>query len=247
MRNPPGNTFVPAAARPRRGGPPRWFWLPPPVENAAGGAYEWLGLELKPSAGRGLGVFATRALPAGMLLPYGGLEVSPARLRWLAKRDKDRFVARAGPAAGVDADPAHLPAGHAFACPGSRLNEASPDELYNSRFVWWICVESLWGMRQKFRGPGKRHCAASPSNLSACVEQPVSRGAESRARSSRGGASGHLGKLIEAKVLTRTVQRSPQAPHCAADAPPWPATLTIRGTGKTAWTTRPETAPKTTA
>jgi hypothetical protein len=86
-------------------------------------------------------VFATGALPAGLLLPYGGLEVSPARLRWLAKHDRDRYVARTftGPAAGgVDADPAHLPAGHAFAWPGSRLNEASrPNELYNCRFLWW--------------------------------------------------------------------------------------------------------------
>ena len=32
----------------------------------------------------------------------------------------------------MDADPAHLPAGHAFAWPGSRLNEASrTNELYN--------------------------------------------------------------------------------------------------------------------
>ena len=46
---------------------------------------------------------------------------------------------------------------------------------------------------RKCRGPGKRHCAVSPYALSACVEQPVSRGAGSRARSSRGGASDILG------------------------------------------------------
>jgi hypothetical protein len=79
--------------------------------------------------------------PPGLLLPYGGLEASPARLRWLAKHDRDRYVARTstGPApGGVDADPAHLPAGHAFAWPDSRLNEASrTSELYNCRFLWW--------------------------------------------------------------------------------------------------------------
>jgi hypothetical protein len=137
MPNPHGAPFVPAAARPRRSGPPRWFWLPPPALNVTAGAYTWVGLRLKRSPGRGLGVFAARALPAGLLIPYGGLEVDSARLRALAKHDRDRFVARAGPAAGVDADPAHLPAGHAFAWPGSRLNEASPGELYNARFVWW--------------------------------------------------------------------------------------------------------------
>ena len=111
--------------------------MPTPVLNVTAGAYTWAGLKLKRSPGRGLGVFATRALPPGLLIPYGGLEVDSARLRALAKHDRDRFVARAGPAAGVDADPAHLPAGHAFAWPGSRLNEASPGELYNCRFVWW--------------------------------------------------------------------------------------------------------------
>jgi hypothetical protein len=143
MRNPRGDTFVPAAARARRGGPPCWFWLPSPALDATAGAFEWAGLELRPSAGRGLGVFATGALPAGLLPPYGGLEVSPAQLRWLAKHDRDRYVARTstGPAAGnVDADPAHLPAGHAFAWPGSRLNEASrTNELYNCL----VAVEEL--------------------------------------------------------------------------------------------------------
>ena len=137
MPNPHRAPFAPAAARPRRGGPPRWFWLPPPVLNVTTGAYVWVGLRLKRSRRRGLGVSATRALPAGLLIPYGGLEVGAARLRVLAKHDTDRFVARAGPAAGVDANPALLPAGHAFAWPGARLNEASPGELYNCRFVWW--------------------------------------------------------------------------------------------------------------
>ena len=126
MPNPHGAPFVPAAARPRRSGPSRWFWLPPPALNVTAGAYTWVGLRLKRSPGRGLGVFATRSLPAGLLIPYGGLEVALARLKGLAKHDRDRFVARAGPAAGVDANPTHLPAGHAFAWPGSRLNEASP-------------------------------------------------------------------------------------------------------------------------
>ena len=108
-----------------------------PVLSVAAGAYNWVGLRLKRSPGCGLGVFATRALPAGLLVPYGGLEVGLERLKGLAKHDTDRFVARAGPAAGVDANPSLLPAGHAFAWPGSRLNEASPGELYNARFVWW--------------------------------------------------------------------------------------------------------------
>ena len=72
MSSPRGAQFAPAAARPRRRGPPRWCWLPPSVLNAAAGKYEWAGLELKSSARRGLGVFASRALP-------GGLEVASAR------------------------------------------------------------------------------------------------------------------------------------------------------------------------
>jgi len=99
----------------RRAGP----GCPQPVLNAAAGAYEWAGIELKPSAGCGLGMFATGALPAGLLLPYGGLEASPARLRWLAKHDKDRYVARTstGPAAGgVDADPTIAPSRRARLC-----------------------------------------------------------------------------------------------------------------------------------
>ena len=88
-----------------------------------------------------MGVFATSCLPAGLLIPYGGAEASAERLRWLAKRDRDRFVAcvgsgRAG-TLGLNADTALLPAGHEFAWPGCRLNEASPGELYNCRFVWW--------------------------------------------------------------------------------------------------------------
>ena len=173
MRYPCGGPFVPAAARPRRGGPPRWFWLPPPVLNAAAGAYEWLGLELKPSTGGGLGVFATRNLPAGLLLPYGGREVSPARLRWLAKRDKDRFVARAGPAAGgVDAEPAHLPAGHAFAWPGSRLNEPSPGELHNCRFVWWDRLKDTQDQ------PAYPHAAPPAFQFYMELMVPVAAGAE---------------------------------------------------------------------
>ena len=72
-------------------------------------------------------------------MPYGGLEATPARVWWLGKHDTDRFVARTGGGctSGVDADPALQPPGHEFAWPGSRLNEASPGELYNCRFVWW--------------------------------------------------------------------------------------------------------------
>ena len=115
--------------------PPCWFWLPPPALDAAAGAYTWARLELRPSAGRGLGVFATGALPAGLLLPYGGLEVSPARLRWLAKYDRDRYVARTSPgpaAGGVDGwTPTQRTFPPGTPSPGSRLNEASPGELYN--------------------------------------------------------------------------------------------------------------------
>jgi hypothetical protein len=150
------------------------LWLPPPALDAAAGAYTWAGIELRPSAGRGLGVFATGALPAGLLLPYGGLEVSPARLRWLAKHDRDRYVARTGPAAGgVDADPAHLPAGHAFAWPGSRLNEPSrPNELYNCRFVWWY--------RQQDTRDQPAYPHAAPPKLRFFMElmTPVPAGAE---------------------------------------------------------------------
>ena len=53
MPNPHGAAFVPAAARPRRGGPPRWYWLPTPVLNVTAGAYTWAGLKLKRSPGRG--------------------------------------------------------------------------------------------------------------------------------------------------------------------------------------------------
>ncbi len=155
--------------------------------NAAAGAYEWLGLELKPSAGRALGVFAARALPAGLLLPYGGLEVSPARLRWLAKRDRDRYVARtstAAAASGVDADPAHLPAGHAFAWPGSRLNEASPSELYNCCFVWW------WYRQQDMRDqPVYPH--AAPPKLRFC------------ARRRRASVADHAATMRAAKLAKR--------------------------------------------
>ena len=123
----------------------RWFWLPPPTLDASvvppnAGAYVWAGLDLKDSGGCGQGVFATLPLPAGLLLAYGGSGETLKRLQTLAKRDRDRFVAcvgsgRAG-TLGLNADPALLPAGHAFAWPGSRLNEASPGEIYNCRFVW---------------------------------------------------------------------------------------------------------------
>ena len=109
MPNPHGAPFLPAAARPRRGGPPRWYWLPTPVLNVAAGAYNWVGLRLKRSPGRGLGVFATRPLPAGLLIPYGGLEVGLERLRVLSKHDTDRFVARAGPGAWVSFNKGVLP------------------------------------------------------------------------------------------------------------------------------------------
>ena len=94
---------------------------------------------MKRSPGRGQGVYATAPLPAGLLVPYGGVEVTPARVYWLEKHDRDRFLARTGggSASGVDAHPALLPAGHGFAWPGSRLNEAAPGELYNCRLVWW--------------------------------------------------------------------------------------------------------------
>jgi hypothetical protein len=132
--------FVPAAVRAHPRDRPRWFWLSPPTLDVATGAYVWSGLALKDSPGRGLGVFAKLPLPAGLLLPYGGAAETLKRLRWLAKRNRDRYVAcvgggRAG-AVGLNADPALLPAGHAFAWPGSRLNEASPEELYTCRFVW---------------------------------------------------------------------------------------------------------------
>lgn len=132
-------TFVPAAARACRGGPPNWFWLAPPVLDTATGSYVWPGLDLGPSPGRGKGVFASQPLPAGLLVPYGGQEATPARVWWLGKHDKDRFVARTGRGctSGVNADPTLQPPGHEFAWPGSRLNEASPGELYNCRFVWW--------------------------------------------------------------------------------------------------------------
>jgi hypothetical protein len=120
-------------------------------------------------------VFATGALPAGLLLPYGGLEASPARLRWLAKHDKDRYVARTstGPAAGgVDADPAHLPVGHAFAWPGSRLNEASPSELYNCRFVWWYRQQDTRDQ------PAYPHAAPPKLRFYMEVMVPVPAGAE---------------------------------------------------------------------
>ena len=144
VRSAPGldmaSPFVPAAvvAHPRDHA--RWFWLPPPTLDVAAGAYVWAGLDLKDSGGRGQGVFATLPLPAGLLLAYGGSGETLKRLQTLAKRDRDRFVAcvgsgRAG-TLGLNADPALLPAGHAFAWPGSRLNEASPGELYNCRFVW---------------------------------------------------------------------------------------------------------------
>jgi hypothetical protein len=134
------NPFVPAAVRAHARDRARWFWLPSPTLDAAAGAYVWYGLELRASPGRGQGVFATLPLPAGLLLAYGGSGETLKRLQTLAKRDRDRFVAcvgsgRAG-TLGLNADPALLPAGRAFAWPGSRLNEASPGELYNCRFVW---------------------------------------------------------------------------------------------------------------
>ena len=133
-------SFLHAALRAHPRDRARWYWLPQPTLDVALGAYVWAGLERRDSPGRGQGVFAARPLPAGLLLPYGGAEETLKRLRWLAKRNRDRYVAgvgggRAG-AVGLNADPALLPAGHAFAWPGSRLNEASPEELYTCRFVW---------------------------------------------------------------------------------------------------------------
>jgi hypothetical protein len=134
-------TFLHAAVRAHPRDRARWFWLPPPTLDVAAGAYVWAGIELRDSEGRGQGVFAKLPLPAGLLIPYGGAEETLKRLRWLARHDRDRFVAcvgggRAG-AVGVNADhDALLPAGRLFAWPGSRLNEASPGELYSCRFVW---------------------------------------------------------------------------------------------------------------
>jgi hypothetical protein len=156
-------TFLHAAVRARPRDRARWFWLPPPVLDVAAGAFVWAGLELKDSLGRGQGVFATLPLPAGLLIPYGGAEETLKRLRWLARHDRDRFVAcfgggRAG-AVGVNADPALLPAGRAFAWPGSRLNEASPGELYNCRFVW---LDRLADTRDQptypFAAPSRLRC-----------------------------------------------------------------------------------------
>ena len=134
------NPFLPAAVRAHPRDRQRWFWLPGPTPDTTAGAYMWAGIELRDSPGRGKGVFATLPLPAGLLIPYGGAEETPKRLRWLAKRNRDRYVASVGSgragAAGLNADPALLPAGHDFAWPGSRLNEASPGELYTCRFVW---------------------------------------------------------------------------------------------------------------
>ena len=144
-------SLVPVAAGQLRGGKPVWFWLPPPVLDVAAGAYVWFGLKLRRSRGRGLGVFTTRPLPAGLLLPFGGVEVDARRLRHLAKHNADRYVACAGGgggAVGVNADPALLPDGHGFAWPGSRLNEAAPGELYNCRFVWWDRAQDTAGQPQ---------------------------------------------------------------------------------------------------
>jgi hypothetical protein len=74
--------------------------------DTATGSYVWPGLDLRPSPGRGKGVFASQPLPAGLLVPYGGQEATPARVWWLGKHDKDRFVARTGGGctSGVDAE-----------------------------------------------------------------------------------------------------------------------------------------------
>ena len=60
----PAEEAAPPAKAARRG--EDTFRLPPSVLNAAAGKYEWAGLELKPSARLGLGVFASRALPGGL-------------------------------------------------------------------------------------------------------------------------------------------------------------------------------------
>ena len=170
------NPFLPVAVRAHPRDRPRWFWLPPPTLDVATGSYVWSGLELEDSPGRGQGVFATRCLPAGLLIPYGGAEASAERLRWLAKHDRDRYVAclgsgRAG-ALGLNADPALLPARHAFAWPGSRLNEAVPGELYNCRFVYWD--------RAKDTVDQPCYPCAAPSRLRCFMEvmAPVPAGAE---------------------------------------------------------------------
>ena len=69
--------------------------MPSPTLDAANGEYKWCGLALKTSTlpQRGQGLFATHSLPAGLLIPYGGVEVSQARMQWLAKHNKDRYVA----------------------------------------------------------------------------------------------------------------------------------------------------------
>jgi hypothetical protein len=119
----------------RDAGKQRWCWVNAPARQ--GGAYVWSCVEVRAAGpGHGRGVYATRALPAGLLLPYGGAPLRRQRLSVLAKRDQDNYVAFAADGA-IDANPCLLPAGHSDAWVGSLVNEASPGQLYNCRLVWW--------------------------------------------------------------------------------------------------------------
>jgi hypothetical protein len=103
----------------------------------AAGGYVWDGLKVGTHAVKGESVFATAAHAAGLLLPYGGLPVTRAAVAALGKHKRDRHVMRLTKRRHVDANPALLPERHAHAWLGSLVNEASPGQLYNARYITW--------------------------------------------------------------------------------------------------------------
>ncbi len=108
----------------------------------------WHGLELAPSPGRGFGVFASRPLPAGVLVPYGGVALTPEHATRLVARGRGSYVSWLGARLGcVDAHPHRLLPGQAFAWPGARLNEVrGRSPLLNPTLVGTDAFPPPWGV-----------------------------------------------------------------------------------------------------
>lgn len=145
-------------------------YIPPP-RRGAGGQYEWDGLHTQPTSDGGLELVTTRALRAGLLIPYNG--------RYIEDPDDMPVESTDYVLEHVDGNPALEENSNQWAI-ASYMNEASPGQLYN-------CV--FYGLDSGYEQPAHCTCHSRYILLVADVEagQPLlasygAKYAETRAR-----------------------------------------------------------------